>query len=386
MKRIAFAFLLMFASTVVKAQEDQNIADLDFLYKAIQQTPSYKDQLKGDKSYVSLYESIKKDLKSTDDLLIYQQLLKLIYPLKDNHLGFYGKTDSPYKFNYLKPLINKDEVENKYTNTSVNDIVGIYSSLSGKAKAVVYEQSPKVFYLQNLNTNIVEAILTQMDSNTFEVIRFANPPFPYLLFRNVKFRNGRIDDLGYKKIDRPAFNDLVKGNENFEYRKLEDGIGYLRLSSFATFTPNVKKAKDFFELTKSQITEANLIVDIRNNGGGGYKVSQQFINFLKSYPGQVYILQNGFSVSNAEQFVINLKGRKHITTLGETTKGTITYGSNYGKKLTLPSGRFVFGPTDMKGLAKELVYESKGISPNIELDVFKSDWINQTVEYIKKRR
>jgi hypothetical protein len=382
MKRIIFLFLLLLGTTV-KAQEDKNIADLDFLYQAIQQTPSYKDQFKGDKKYRQLYESLRKDLKTTDELIIYQQLLKLIYPLKDNHLGFYGKTDSAYKFNYLKPAINKDELENKYANTSVDDIVGFYSSLNGKAKAVVYEQSPKVFYLQNLNTSIVEAILNQLDSNSFDVIRFANPPFPYLLFRNVRFRNGRIDDLGYKKIQQPAFNELVKGEENFEYRKLEEEIGYLRLSSFATFTPNIKKATSFFEQTKSQITTANLIVDIRNNGGGGYKVSRQFINFLTNYNGKVYILQNGFSVSNAEQFVLNLRGRKHITTLGETTKGTITYGSNYGKKLTLPSGRFVFGPTDMKGLAKELVYESLGIAPDIILDPFTEDWIVQTLKYIK---
>ena len=123
---------------------------------------------------------------------------------------------------------------------------------------------------------------------------------------------------------------------------------------------------------------------MRNNGGGGYKTSRQFITFLKNFQGKVYIIQNGSTVSNAEQFIITLKEKEHIKTLGETTKGTITYGSNYGKTLTLPSNRFLFYPTDMRGLKKELAFESIGIKPDITLNPFKDDWISLTIKYIKK--
>lgn len=384
MKKILLTAIFSLAALFVNAQEEKNIADLDFLYQAIKQTPSYKDQLKNDKSYVRLYETLRKDLKSEDDFVIYQQLLKLIYPLKDNHLGFSRKSDSSYKFNYLRPALDKNELERKYANAELSDISGFYSSPSGKTKVVIYEQLPNVFYLQNLNTSVVESILHRTSSDSFDVIRFLNRPVPYVLYRNVRFRNGRIDDLGYIKTQKTPYNELIKGSENFEYKKLEEGVGYLRLSSFMARPANLKKANEFFEQTKPLITTKHLIVDVRNNGGGGYKTSQQFINFLKSYKGLVYILQNGFSVSNAEQFLLKLKGRKNITTFGETTKGTITYGSNYGKKIDLPSGRFVFSPTDMKGLAKELVYESRGVDPDVALDVFKGDWITQTLEYIKK--
>lgn len=385
MKKILLTAILSLVVLFVNAQEEKNIADFDFLYQAIKQTPSYKDQLKNDKSYVQLYETVRKDLKSEDDFVIYQQLLKLIYPLKDNHLNFSRKSDSTYKFNYLRPALDKNELERKYANAEPSDIAGFYSSPSGKTKVVVYEQSPNVFYLQNLNTNVVESILHRTSSDSFDVIRFLNPPVPYVLYRNVRFRNGRIDDLGYIKTQKTLYNELVKGSENFEYKELEEGVGYLRLSSFMARPANLKKATEFFQQTKPLITTKHLIVDVRNNGGGGYKTSQQFIDFLKSYKGQVYILQNGFSVSNAEQFLLKLKGRKNITTLGETTKGTITYGSNYGKRIDLPSGRFVFSPTDMNGLAKELAFESKGIDPDVKLDAFKGDWIEQTIDYIKNK-
>ncbi|MES2650751.1 MAG: S41 family peptidase [Bacteroidota bacterium] len=378
--------LLLLAFIIIQnanAQEQQNIADLDALYKAIQKVPSFKAQLKNDHTYHQLYETLRNDLKSKDDFFIYQQLLKLIYPLKDNHLGLYRKPDSAYKFDYFKPTLNSNELERKYVGAPINSIVGSYYSLSGKNKAVVYEQSPGVFYLQNLSTGIVEAILKQTDSSRFEAIRFLNSPTPYVLYRNVRFRNGRIDDLRYQKVVGTTYNELSKGSDNFEYKALEKDIGYLRLSSFAASNTNVKKATDFFNQIKSQISVPNLIVDVRNNGGGAYKTSQQFINFLKSYKGHVYVLHNGFSVSNAEQFVISLKGRKNITTIGETTKGTITYGSNYGKTILLPSGRFLFYPTDMGGSARDLKHEDIGVEPDVKLDPLTGDWIIQVKEYIK---
>ncbi len=384
MKKL-ISLLLLFIAFNVRAQEQQNIADLDALYQFIQRVPSYKAQVKNDRSYRELYETLRLNLKSSDDFFVYQQLLKLIYPLKDNHLGFYRKPDSTYKFDYFKPTINNAEVENKYLSTPSDSIVGLYYSLNGKNKAVVFEHSPGVFYLQNLTTGIVEAILTQTDATRFEVVRFLSPPVPYVLYRNVRFRNGRIDDLGYQKLQRKAYNELLKVAENFEYKNLGEGIGYLRLSSFSANNTNVKKATDFFNQTKSQITTPNLIVDVRNNGGGADKTSSQFLNFLKGYKGHVYILHNGFSVSNAEQFVISLKGRKNITTMGETTKGTITYGSNYGKVIPVPSGRFVFYPTDMGGSVKDLRYENIGVEPDVKLDPWVGDWIIQVKEYIKKK-
>ncbi|RNL53984.1 hypothetical protein [Pedobacter jejuensis] len=92
---------LVFSSTLV-AQEAQNIEDLDFLYNKIKELHAYKDQLKDNKSYQKLYEGLREDLKSSDEFEIYQKLLKLIYPIKDNHLGLWRKPDSTFRLKYLK--------------------------------------------------------------------------------------------------------------------------------------------------------------------------------------------------------------------------------------------------------------------------------------------
>lgn len=380
-KYLVISFIFFFALEV-DAQEAKNIADLDFLYKSIQDLPSYKDQLKNDKSYVQLYQRLRTELNTVDDFEVYQKLLALIHPIRDNHLGLYRKPDSMYKFSYLKPVADLVELEKKYANSPKESMEGIYNSYDGKYKFVLYPKD-SLFYLQSLNTGYIDAILTPTFDNRFDAVKFLPGKAPYVLYRNVGFSYGALNGLPYRKVNVKSYAGLVVEDSKFEYKQLENNIGYLRLSSFSSNDIDIKKATDFFNEVKSSIIVKNLIVDVRNNGGGGYKTSRQFINFLNNFPGKVYLLQNGSTVSNAEQFIINLKEKGHIKTFGETTKGTITYGSNYGKTVTLPSQRFLFYPTDMSGLKKELAFESIGIKPDIALDPFKEDWISFTIKYIK---
>jgi hypothetical protein len=39
----------------------------------------------------------------------------------------------------------------------------------------------------------------------------------------------------------------------------------------------------------------------------------------------------------------------------------------------------------MTGVDRDLAHESKGVDPDVLLDPYKSDWIEQTLEYIKKK-
>jgi hypothetical protein len=383
MKKIILIALVMLTFVGVYAQEAQNIADLDFLYKSIHEMPSYKDQQKNNKDYQQTYERLRKDLNTSDDFEVYQKLLQLIYPIRDNHLGLWRKPDSSYKFSYIKSPIDLKDLDAKLRNSSADSIEGFYYSGNENQKSVIFKHSEGVYYLQNLNSGLVEVILNQSLSGSMDAIQFRNPPVPYVLSRNVRLSNGRLVGLSYQKSSSTNHATLVTGADKYEYKTLGDNIGYLRLSSFNSSDENIKIATDFFNKVKPDITAQYLIVDLRNNGGGGYKTSGQFAAFLKKYSGKIYLLQNAYTVSNAEQFIIDLKGNKKVTTLGETTKGTITYGSNYGKTLTLPSNRFLYYPTDMNGRAKDLAFESIGIKPDVMLDAFSDDWINQTINYIK---
>lgn len=383
MRNFIFATFLFLITFRVHGQEAQNIADLDFLYQSIQALPSYKDQLKKDKSYHQLYESLRKDLNTNDEFEVYQKLLKLIYPIKDNHLGFYRNPDSSYRFNYLRPKFDLAGSENKYSNYPKDSIEGMYYNANGSIKYAIYAHAENVYYIQSMSSGVVEVILTKTNSGNYDAIRFSNPPVPYILFRNIRFKDGYFIGLPYQKDTAKNYAFLKIDTANYAYKKLDKNIGYLRLSSFSSTDKNIQKATDFFNQTKASINDKFLIVDLRNNNGGGYKNSKQFLTFLKKFKGKIYLLQNGYTISNAEQFIIQLKDRKNVTTIGETTNGKITYGSNYGNELTLPSERFLFYPTDMKGSKKELAFESTGVEPKVSLDPFTEDWIVQTMKYIQ---
>ena len=92
---------------------------------------------------------------------------------------------------------------------------------------------------------------------------------------------------------------------------------------------------------------------------------------------------NNGTLSQGEIFTLQLKQFKNIKTLGQTTKGMLTYGSNYGKREKLPSQSFEVYVTDMKGDKRLIPYENYGINPDIILSDTK-DWIEQTIKIIRK--
>jgi hypothetical protein len=385
MKKTLNAFLLFIVITLQIqkgiAQQNLNQADLKELYNALQQIPSYKKLKKNDKSYAALYDGLKSKIVDADDKSAFKLLSKLLIAINDNHLGLYSTPDSTRKSNLVKISVNTDSLKKELQLKHVDSLEGLY--YSGKNELGIYANSPNNFFLVSLANSAILAELFKTSYGGCDLIWYGNKVVPFSLLKNVRLVNGVLIGLPLSKHKNKNFATLMREKEHFELKAIDDEISYLRLSSFSSNNDNIKKSADFYADILGQLPKKYLIVDVRNNGGGGYKTSGKFIELLKKYKGHIFLLHNSATVSNAEQFVLALKGRKNVTTLGEQTKGMITFGSNYGKKITLPSGRFVFSPTDMKGLDRELAYESKGIDPDVKLDIFKGDWIEQTMDYIK---
>lgn len=364
------------------AQQDQNQTDLDALYQAIQKMPSYKKLLKGDANYQRLYEEVKEKVKDADEKTTFKQLSRLIYSINDNHLGFYRTPDSTIKAAYVTLPINIDSLRKQLALKDKNELEGIY--YMGDYEFGLYTTDQQHYKLVLLKNGILMSEIIKTPYGGYDCVQYGGRNVPYQLIKNVRLINGVLIGTPFVKSKEKRFSTLAKSAENFEYRPIDDETGYLRLSSFNADNANIKKSEEFYKTINGRLASKYLIVDLRNNTGGAYKTSQKFINLFKKYKGKIFILQNAQTVSNAEQVIIGLKGQKNIVTLGEQSKGMITFGSNYGKTMLLPSGRFTFYPTDMDGIDKELAYESRGVNPDVLLDPYKSDWIEQTLEYIKK--
>ena len=381
MKRILITIFLNLSIFCAKAQEEKNKADLDFLYEAIKKTPSYKSQLKNDKSYVSLYEEIKASFADTNELAIYRKLYRLIAPIKDNHLGFYKMVDTNIKPRPVFLKANIDSLKRDLIQKPLESLEGIYYS-DGHEFAVV-KSAAHEYSVVYLKSKIITGFVVETPHQSLDYISLLNGNRGFVLSRNIKHINGNFNTINLYKTPKVTFGTLKIGSSNFELKKMGNEVDYLRLSSFYSNNENIAAAAKFFQEVKNSINAPNLIVDVRNNSGGGFKVSQQFIDFIKAYKGRVFILQNLRTASNAEKFLVRLKGRKNVVTLGETTIGTLAFGSNYGKTLTLPHHKFYFYPTDTFDRV-DLPFENYGVEPDVKLDPYKSDWIEQTLEYIKK--
>lgn len=402
----------IFALTASAQSIDYNL-DADKLYQVLQKTPSYKAQIKGDKAdhYRKVYEQVKKDLPQAQTP--YQRfyiLSQLLVPIKDNHLFFSqiaGKeitsamlkdtsfirqyrASAAFK-DYPRSAIKLDSLESVLESLPKDNVEGIY----------YYEDAFKVALFRTARRDSLVGVMLKSSVSSWAPGQIAfvliedrpnhfrsYQSYPlnksWYLQSNDKFQHNMLTESGWKKLPGAAdYGNIKRGTPPYQLITMDAGTQYLRLGTFSTTPSNIATAQEFYDRIKDSLTAPNLIVDLRNNGGGGFKTSQKFLNLLKKYTdhGKVYAMINNRTVSNAEQFTIELKKAKNITVLGETTNGTINYGNNYGNTETLPSGQFKLYITDMKEGSNYLPYEGIGVPPDVFLKP-DSDWLTQVMQLI----
>jgi len=387
------------------------IMDLVILNDIIKKTPSYKSQIRGHKKneYNKLYNELKLKINErNNDLQHFEFLSQLVGQINDNHFVLQYIPDTSfdwkrysdksyvsqflkrdYLINHPKVRFNSDSLELSLKLRQINEVEGVYYFQSSSLKIGVYRITGSTF-----NGIILESkypiwekgdlcfVLKEINPNYFHSINYLISQKTLQFNKNEKFKDGEL--LGYnisKTINNPSFPFIPDSVKKFYSYKINYDTRYVRLGDFMVNPSNKKRSSTFFNELKSSMNEKVILLDLRNNNGGGFVISRPFLNLFKRYSkkNEIKVLINRNTVSNAEQFVIRLKKRKKVSLYGEDTEGMVTYGSNYGRQIPLKSkGLFVY-PTDMKGLKKDLHYETIGISPNIYLSK-DSDWIEQVLK------
>ena len=191
--------------------------------------------------------------------------------------------------------------------------------------------------------------------------------------------------MGFTKDqDKVLYASKLTTEDTYFRDEISPEITYLRIGSFNSWYPTLSDAEKFYKQLEGALSKPNLIVDLRNNGGGGDRNSDILFKILKSYAkkNKLYVLINHRTGSNAEQFAYKLSELNNCEVLGQQTNGTISYeivNGNY----ELPSGHFIAVLTS-KTHSKYLEVESKGVRPDIELSL-ESDWIEQTKKLIEEK-
>lgn len=402
---------------LINAQGDDFSKDLAALKEVLQKTPSYKAQIKGErkKEYDALYEQLLSNSpanKYEQDYFV--QLARLLFPIRDNHLGFYQLPDysrfknrdsiaafvaSPEFEKYPSAPINIDSLENILKSKPDSSIEGIYHY--GPHYSVgVYKSDEREYTGVVISSEInlwkkgqVAVWLYETEPKIYKAI-YAHPLTKNFIYQPIeKYRNEQLlNSFFYRSYisspyskypDRVDHVHLPSNAPLFELKNISPEVQYLLVRSFQANKKTSDQSRAFYDSVKNMLTAKTLILDLRNNQGGSAREAAKYLKLIKQFAkrGKVYILQNNGTISQAEIFILSLKRKPNIFFAGQTTKGMLSYGSNYGKTVLLPGKVHQIYITDMKGSSGRLKYEDVGIDAEIPLDNG-SDWIEQILKLL----
>ncbi|WP_185126677.1 S41 family peptidase [Chryseobacterium aurantiacum] len=239
-----------------------------------------------DKTYLSLRKSIKTDLSIPE---YYKITATLMAKIKDGHTAvdrnqittlLKERPVFPFSIYKIKDkyYLDKSTIENKdYTGLQVLKI-------NGKEMNSIVKEIQKFIHLEGRN---------ETGLNT----RFKNFPFFYFIFNPTnKFEIEYLDHNNHKqkeKLQGITFETYTKNNtEKIDPLTTEfktDNLAILKFHSFENgYNENDRKIAEkqidrFFKQLDSLNTK-NLIIDLRNNGGGSADIASYLFSYLSGKP------------------------------------------------------------------------------------------------------
>ena len=190
-----------------------------------------------------------------------------------------------------------------------------------------------------------------------------------------QIRGGHFNHLGLRRDTTERYFARAPATGMYAYRQSRPRVGYLRLGSFRAFQPTLAAAEAFYAGLPARLAGDTLIVDLRDNPGGGDRNSQLAYRILQRHRKQydaILVLINHNTTSNAEQFALRLSRWPTVTLAGEATRGMLAYELE-GASETVGCGRFVLSLATRRH-RRYLPYEGRGVPPDLPLPAGE-DWV-----------
>lgn len=176
------------------------------------------------------------------------------------------------------------------------------------------------------------------------------------------------------KINEVEYQKNFAAKNLPQYKELENETAYVKIPSF-NYTL-WKELDNFYDSIAPIVkTKQKIIVDIRNNGGGGERMYNQLLKILKSNAKKIKIavIYNNKCASACEEVALILTENKNIKTFGTNTNGGFAYG--FIKEYKTPNCGFKFVSTTKK-YTERLQYEFVGVQPEFLLNnENESEWL-----------
>jgi hypothetical protein len=408
MNRLVVLYLLTALFSLNAFSQSNNCdckSDLIFLDAKIKKTPAYKNNKE---SYIAEFERLSNKLEQTTSIYDCFVLLNtLMLSLNDNHSRMHGSDKGAVKevkSDSLKYATFKNsQIYNAYPMIKM-DLDSLATVLNSKAVANVegvYNIKDFLtigFYKDNTQQQY-KAVVLNSETEVWRKgeLLYTAIPFGRNYYLNIGGSLSTKQLVAYtERVDKGIFHHVgfTKNQDIINYAlklptdktyyrdEITPEITYLRIGSFSGWHPTLGEAETFYKQLEGTLNKPHIILDLRNNGGGGDRNSDILYKLLKRFAekNSISILVNHRTASNAEQFAFKLSKLNNCKIFGQQTNGTASYEIVNGS-FELPSGHFMSVLTS-KVHSKYLEIESKGVQPDVELSL-ESDWIEQIVKLTK---
>lgn len=374
-------------SSLVHAQEAtcNCTSDLEFLHRKVRKIPAYKQNKENyQKAYTQAIGQASTQMDHYDCFLLINEVL---LSLNDWHMGVFepsSEQNDQSKVRFPSYSGDLDELLERLEKNPVDQIEGIYHRKGMVSIALAYladEQRYQGVVLKSASANWKRGdILLTLFPKGENIFSMTKGYFPTkkAISNHAKVQEGVFLRWGYvKDTTATYYHRKPFPKQQYVYQDVSPEVDYIKVGSFKSFYPTLSEAEAFYRKIKGTLNKPHLILDLRGNTGGGDRNSDILLEQLKEYlkKGQLHVLINSWTGSNAEQYAVKLKKMKNVTTYGLPTLGALAYEKKGKVNHTLPSTGFIVTlPTKIH---KEfLPYETKGVQPDRLLSIHQ-DWVKQ---------
>jgi hypothetical protein len=364
--------------------------DLEYLTKKVKKIPSFK---RNKDAYLKKYAEVSGEVSSSTPYFeCFERIQQLLLTLKDWHMGVYEtypKDSMLVTVAYPRYSGSLTELEEQLSSKSSSDIEGVYYRKGRYRFGLVYNHEESIYngvlfesQSPRWKAGDIFLQLRPQEGKAFSML-WGQYPSTRAVTTYTKIQEGLFLSWGFVKDTLATYyNRTPYPKRQYVYKSLNDQVDYIKVGSFKSFYPTLKEAEDFYRSIQGKLNKKHLILDLRDNGGGGDRNSDILLEQLLAYlkQGQLHIITNAVTGSNAEQFTVKLKKMANVISYGGTTLGALAYEKKGKVTHTLPStGFLVTLPTKVH---KEfLPFETRGVSPDVPLELG-SSWIQQIVDRI----